>query len=158
MSGDHSDGGPNGYSPSSARTSYDEYDYIFGFGSIMNTATHAPWLQTSDKNSKKRVSSSSSSSVLPGAVVTLTRESGYVRRWNFRSSTGFTALGVSKAESVQAASDINGVLFQVPQAMMPGFDRREVGYEKVRISIEYLRFEPFSDDDDAENDNHDHPL
>ncbi|KAG7360875.1 tetratricopeptide repeat family protein [Nitzschia inconspicua] len=122
----------------------EEYDYIFGFGSIMNTSTHAPWLQPSGKGNdvlNKRSSSSSSFSVLPGAVVTLTKEFGYERRWNFRSSTGFTALGVSKAKSVNAASDINGVLFQVPKEMMPGFDRREVGYEKVPIPIEFLRFD-----------------
>ncbi|KAL3916266.1 MAG: hypothetical protein SGILL_005253 [Bacillariaceae sp.] len=121
-------------------SSEEEFDYIFGFGSIMNTATHAPWLQKPDatKNngngSDSRVSASSS--VLPGVVVTLSKEFGYERLWNFRSSTGFTALGVSKAKSTQAASEINGVLFQVTQAMMPGFDRREVGYEKVRIPLE----------------------
>jgi hypothetical protein len=138
----------------------DEYDYIFGFGSIMNTATHAPWLQPPDKSNgsrNKRMSSSSSlpCSVLPGVVVTLTKDFGYERRWNFRSTTGFTALGVSKAESIHTASDINGVLFQVPHAMMPGFDRREVGYEKVRIPLDCLRFEPHSDDEDGDSASYD---
>lgn len=145
-------------SSTDATTPCDEYEYIFGFGSIMNTATHAPWLQTSDNNRgnrKKKASSLSTSSVLPGVVVTLTKEFGYKRRWNFRSSTGFTALGVSKADSLQTASDINGVLFQVSKAMMPGFDRREVGYEKVAIPLECLRFEPpFHDDDEEEADSH----
>ena len=112
----------------------EDVDYIFGFGSIMNTTTHVPWLQTSpaDTSSKEKVAS------LPGAVVTLKKSFGYSRHWNFRSSTGFTALGVSKAETEQEASDINGVLFQVPQSMIPSFDRREVGYQKVAIPLECL--------------------
>ena len=39
------------------------YDYIFGFGSIMNTTTHAPWLQGHSSNEKV--------TALPAAVVTL---------------------------------------------------------------------------------------
>ncbi|KAL3906737.1 MAG: hypothetical protein SGILL_009153, partial [Bacillariaceae sp.] len=109
----------------------DTYDYIFGFGSIMNTSTHAPWLQ-------KPGTSTTSSSILPGAVVTLTQDFGYERLWNFRSSTGFTALGVSKTKSSQA-TEINGVLFRVSHEMMPGFDQREVGYEKVRIPLQHVR-------------------
>jgi hypothetical protein len=109
------------------------YDYIFGFGSIMNTSTHAPWLQNPDAKT-----SGTESSILPGAAVTLTKDFGYKRLWNFRSSTGFTALGVSKAKSSHEATEINGVLFRVTHEMMPGFDRREVGYEKVRIPIKYV--------------------
>ena len=109
----------------------EEYDYIFGFGSIMNRGTHGE-------------------SLLPGIAVVLSKEFGYERQWNFRSSTGFTALGVvpkgslkNDADTTQektAASDINGVLFRVTQSMIPVFDRREVGYEKVRIPLEYLEF------------------
>jgi hypothetical protein len=137
----------------------DEYDYIFGFGSIMNTTTHTPWLQTSEKGSSNRNNQTSfRSSVLPGVVATLTKEFGYERRWNFRSPTGFTALGVSKADSIHSASDINGVLFQVPHAMIPGFDRREVGYERLRIPLDFLRFDPQSGHDVANNEDHDSPL
>jgi hypothetical protein len=118
----------------------EKYDYLFGFGSIINTTTHAPWLKTS--------SSSSSSTVLPGAVVTLSKDFGYVRQWNFRSDTGFTALGVTKVnantdDKIMAStggSDINGVLYRIPQSMIPGFDRREVGYEKVAVPPKYLLF------------------
>eukprot|EP00536_Pseudo-nitzschia_multiseries_P009807 jgi/Psemu1/325781/estExt_fgenesh1_pg.C_2850001 len=103
----------------------DEFDYIFGFGSIMNRGTHGE-------------------NLLPGVAVVLSCDFGYERQWNFRSSTGFTALGVTyKKKKVQGNSDnhdqkttatggmdINGVLFRVTQAMIPVFDRREVGYEK----------------------------
>jgi hypothetical protein len=131
-----------------------DYEYIFGFGSIMNSATHTPWLQPSE-NISRSSEASSTSSVLPGVVVTLTKECGYERRWNFRSSTGFTALGVCKAESVHTASDINGVLFQVSHAMIPGFDRREVGYERVRIPLQFVRFEPKSNDEATTQETHD---
>mmetsp|Transcript_10113 Transcript_10113/g.24541 ORF Transcript_10113/g.24541 Transcript_10113/m.24541 type:complete len:1333 (+) Transcript_10113:157-4155(+) len=100
----------------------EEFDYIFGFGSIMNRGTHGE-------------------NFLPGVAVLLSKEFGYERQWNFRSSTGFTALGVSKVPSGKDPTlDVNGVLFRVTQSMIPVFDRREVGYEKVRIPLEYLEF------------------
>ena len=123
----------------------EEYDYIFGFGSIMNRGTHGE-------------------NFLPGVSVLLSKEFGYERQWNFRSSTGFTALGVSKvsagtttnsnkkdrsssssSSTTKAEKDVNGVLFRVTQSMIPVFDRREVGYEKVRIPLEYLEFVGSSD-------------
>jgi hypothetical protein len=128
----------------------DEYEYLFGFGSIMNTTTHAPWLKPSNKKkSKNGINENSKSaqgtSSLPGVVAILKKGFGYERQWNFRSSTGFTALGVRKAENPrhqqQCGSDINGVLFRVTKELMPDFDRREVGYEKVLIPLEYLDFD-----------------
>ena len=93
----------------------------------VNTSTHATW-QT-DKNK---------SGNMPGAVVTINKSFGYKRKWNFRSTTGFTALGVIVSE--KSASDINGVLFQVPKEEMSNFDRREVGYKKVEVPLECLTF------------------
>ncbi len=113
----------------------EEYDYIFGFGSIMNRGTHGE-------------------AVLPGVSVVLSKEFGYERQWNFRSSTGFTALGVSKSD--ESAQDVNGVLFRVTQAMIPVFDRREVGYEKVRIPIEYLEFRPSDENPQEEESPNNH--
>jgi tetratricopeptide (TPR) repeat protein len=105
----------------------EEYDYLFGFGSIMNSSTHAPWLKDE------------SVGALLGAVATLSRGFGYERQWNFRSSTGFTALGVIESTT---PNDINGVVFRVPRSMMPSFDRREAGYTKVRVPLESLQFQP----------------
>lgn len=113
--------------------SEETYDYLFGFGSIMNTTTHAPWLQNS-KDGK--------AATLSGALVTLKKSFGYERQWNFRSSTGFTALGVIKSEQHGEANDINGVVFQVPRSEIPSFDRREVGYKKVEVPLEFLEFKP----------------
>jgi hypothetical protein len=80
---------------------------------------------------------------MPGAIVTIKRSFGYKRKWNFRSSTGFTALGVVKDTN---ADDINGILFQIPHEEMSNFDRREVGYERVKVPLDCLEF------DDTMND------
>eukprot|EP00581_Thalassiosira_minuscula_P002637 CAMPEP_0183743682 /NCGR_PEP_ID=MMETSP0737-20130205/65340_1 /TAXON_ID=385413 /ORGANISM="Thalassiosira miniscula, Strain CCMP1093" /LENGTH=1249 /DNA_ID=CAMNT_0025979307 /DNA_START=695 /DNA_END=4444 /DNA_ORIENTATION=- len=115
-----------------------EYDYIFGFGSIMNTSTHATW-QPPDKKG------SPGAAPIPGAIATIKKRFGYRREWNFRSATGFTALGVIKADNGidnSEASDINGVLFRVAREEMPNFDRREVGYEKISVPLDCLEFNP----------------
>ncbi len=96
----------------------------------MNTTTHATW-QTPGKEESINI---------PGAVATITRCFGYKRKWNFRSFTGFTALGVVSAED--DASDINGVLFEVPRGEMQNFDRREVGYQRIEVPLKFLEFNP----------------
>ena len=130
------------------------HEYIFGFGSIMNTSTHAVW------NTTTNASNNSSSLLLPGVTATISAEFGYKRQWNFRSSTGFTALGVNRvvdsaATTIKATltdcntntnttaisnkgSEINGVIFQVSSDDIPDFDRREVGYTKIRVPLEYI--------------------
>ena len=113
------------------------YEFVFGFGSIMNSSTHAAWLPDNDS------SASSSPKALPGKSVRIKREFGYERRWNFRPTTGFTALGVTRVDpgtSTSSTPNMNGVLFQVPCEMMPGFDRREVGYDKVQIPLKHIEF------------------
>jgi hypothetical protein len=118
-------------SPAAAATASSSYEYIFGFGSIINTSTHATWKTTN--------SSSAAAAALPGVIATISKEFGYQRQWSFRSSTGFTALGVEKsANSDAGGSEINGVIFQVPTADMPDFDRREVGYNKIRVPLKYI--------------------
>ena len=131
--------------PSSSPSSPSSNDYIFGFGSIMNTSTHAVWKTTPSSSSATESSSSSSSSILPGVIATISKEFGYKRQWSFRSSTGFTALGVGRSSSFSLlhhhnddAADINGVIFQVPSQDVPDFDRREVGYTKIRVPLEYI--------------------
>ena len=108
-----------------------DHEFLFGFGSIMNTSTHASWFPSNPNGNGNTPGITS----LPGTIATLSKEFGYERRWNFRSNTGFTALGVTTSGQGQ---EINGVLFRVPRWMMPGFDRREVGYTKLAIPLEYL--------------------
>ena len=96
----------------------------------MDTSTHATW-QTSEP-----------SAAMPGCVVTISKKFGYHRQWNFRSTTGFTALGVSKSYREDESCDINGVLFRVPSDEMANFDRREQGYERVALPLDMIVFRP----------------
>ena len=131
-------------SPDSEDDNVVDYEFVFGFGSIMNSSTHAPWLEASSTNHGG--AAKMPLAALPGTIVRLRPSFGYERRWNFRSTTGFTALGVSRVPPLTTATtavtapprDMNGVLFQVPSSMMPGFDRREIGYDKVRIPLDCL--------------------
>lgn len=103
----------------------DNYDGIFGFGSIINTSTHASWLEDVNASS------------FPGRIVRV--RGHYQRAWNFRSATGFTALGILKDDG--QTHEMNGVLFKIPDSVIANFDRREVGYDRIEIphdSIELL--------------------
>ncbi|CAB9501885.1 NB-ARC domain [Seminavis robusta] len=124
-----------------------EHEYVFGFGSIINSSTHAAWLE----NDNDTTTGTTSKEPLKGQVVRIRASFGYERRWNFRSTTGFTALGVSRTTTgitgTSTNAGMNGVLFQVPLSMMPGFDRREVGYDKVQIPMEHIDLNPKHDED-----------
>lgn len=49
---------------------------------------------------------------------------------------------MSPAESREEAGEINGVVYRVSREEMPNFDRREVGYEKVKVPLDMLVFHP----------------
>ena len=108
------------------------YDYVFAFGSIINTKTHSPWLSADEQSGKN-------GTTLQGQRATVLASFGYRRGWNFRSNTGFTALGIQRAEE---ATDINGVLFRIRHHMLPGFDNREVGYDRVEIDRKCIELNP----------------
>jgi hypothetical protein len=74
--------------------------------------------------------------------VRLSAEFGYVRTWNDRSPTGFTALGVRKADAGGAGRTINGVVYPVDADDMAEFDAREAGY--VRVEIPHRMLQPVS--------------
>jgi len=130
------------------------YHYIFGFGSIINTSTHGPWLTSvaADGGIIAKEEKEPPLGHLPGQRATLLASFGYRRGWNFRSSTGFTALGISRGSTTSSSSsssssqhapprDINGVVFRVTASMLrEGFDRREVGYDRVEIPLECVHF------------------
>ena len=75
---------------------------------------------------------------------------GYVRSWCFRSSTGFTALGLRLAEAGEA-DKVNGVVFEAGQDLV-SLDRREFGYTRVKIPRHSVTVLPcdttLTDDDD----------
>ena len=76
--------------------------------------------------------------------VDLLASAGFVREWNFRAPSGFTAVGLRRDNS---AHSINGVLFRVPAA--DAFDSREAGYERLPIRPPDLRILSPAADDDA---------
>ena len=67
---------------------------------------------------------------------------GYVRTWNDRSPSGFTALGLRRPREGEPGATVNGVLYAVEGEDMAKFDEREHGY--VRVEIAHDLVEPLS--------------
>lgn len=95
---------------------------IFGYGSIINHKSRASTLDVE------------SSECL---LVRVAATAGWTRCWNFRSPTGFTALGLRRAGGSKGqGSSINGVVF--PVTRLCEFDMREAGYQRVRVNLEHI--------------------
>jgi hypothetical protein len=90
---------------------------IFGYGSLINTASR----------------NSTSAHPIAAIPVRVSAQFGYIRTWNDRSSSGFTALGLRKPAPGESALTINGVLYPVEGNNMAAFDAREQGYVRVEI-------------------------
>lgn len=97
-------------------------DFIFGYGSLINTAS---------RNSSVAVP-------IPAIPVRVSAQFGFVRVWNDRAQSGFTALGLRKADSSFLASTINGVLFPVAGGDINSYDKREEGYTRLEIPRPYI--------------------
>lgn len=80
-------------------------NYIFGYGSIINSESRRSTLA-------KSKTPCDTNEAYP---VMLSKDSGYVRKWCFRSQTGFSALGLQKCGN--ARYDIFGVLFPVDNSL-----------------------------------------
>lgn len=107
-----------------AQTSYwgrrlpEPTDYIFGYGSLMST-------------SSRESTGRAGMHALPAR---LSPEFGLVRSWCARADRlGFTALGLRRLAPGEAGWSINGVVFPVEPALLPRFDRRESGYDRVAV-------------------------
>jgi hypothetical protein len=110
-----------------------EKDFVFGYGSIINNASRRSTLQSISTQLASR-----DQGVDDAVLATLSPEFGYKRCWCYRSSTGFTALGLKYcAEGSyerQSLTEISGVLFPVPNSeALKAFDLREAGYRRVPI-------------------------
>lgn len=92
-------------------------NFVFGYGSLINTASRDA---TSDHP-------------IAAIPVRVSAAFGYIRGWNDRSPSGFTALGLRKAGPGESAMTINGVLYPVEGAEMSEFDAREQGYVRVEV-------------------------
>jgi hypothetical protein len=91
--------------------------FIFGYGSLINAASRA-------------TTSAAPIAALPARV---SAGFGYLRAWNDRSPSGFTALGLRRPRAGEAPGTINGVLYPVDGDDMTRFDAREAGYARVEV-------------------------
>lgn len=94
--------------------------FIFGYGSLVNSASR-------DSTVGKKIHA------IP---VRVSAAFGYLRTWNDRSTSGFTALGLRKPGSSENASTINGVIYPVDGDDMAKYDVREKGYARVEVPRE----------------------
>jgi len=100
-------------------------DFIFGYGSLIDTASR-------DSTAGYAVTA------IPARV---SAAFGYIRAWNDRSPSGFTALGLRRPQPGESASTINGVIFPA-QSDMTEYDSREAGYVRIEVPLEDI--EPVS--------------
>jgi hypothetical protein len=94
--------------------------FIFGYGSLINTPSR----------------NSTAAAPIPAIPVRVSAAFGFIRTWNDRSPSGFTALGLRKPHDGEKASTINGVLYAVDGDDMAKFDAREEGYARVEVPHE----------------------
>lgn len=94
-------------------------NFIFGYGSLINTASR----------------NSSVKTPIPAIPIRVSATFGYVRTWNDRSVSGFTALGLRKLDPGETGRTINGVLYPVEGTDMSSFDAREKGYVRVEVPL-----------------------
>lgn len=100
--------------------------FIFGYGSLINTQSRNA---TSDKP-------------IPAVPARIAKDFGYLRAWVFKSTSGFTALGLRKPRPDESPATINGVIYPVEGGDMEAFDAREVGYRRVEVPLDLI--EPLS--------------
>ena len=91
--------------------------FIFGYGSLVNSASR----------------NATAGRMTPAIPVRVSAAFGYIRVWNDRSRSGFTALGLRKAGPGEKASTINGVLYAADVDDITKFDAREQGYARVEV-------------------------
>ncbi len=70
---------------------------------------------------------------MPAIPVRVSAAFGYIRTWNARSPSGFTALGLRVSDPGEQAKIINGVLYAIEGDDMAKFDAREDGYPRVEV-------------------------
>ena len=91
--------------------------FIFGYGSLINSTSR----------------NATVGKIVPAIPVRVSAAVGYIRAWDDRSSSGFTALGLRKPGASEKASTINGVLYPVDGDDMAKYDIRERGYRRVEV-------------------------
>jgi hypothetical protein len=97
-------------------------NFIFGYGSLINSTSR----------------SATAAKPEPAIPVRVSVAFHYVRSWNDRSVSGFTALGLRRPEPGEAALTVNGVLFPVESSAMSAYDSRERGYSRLEVPLDQL--------------------
>ncbi len=92
-------------------------NFIFGYGSLINSASR----------------NATPPRPIHAIPVRVSAAFGYVRTWDDRSRSGFTALGLARPGPGAEAMTINGVLFPVDGNEMAAFDAREAAYVRVEV-------------------------
>jgi hypothetical protein len=104
-------------------------NFIFGYGSLINSLSR----------------NATAASPILAIPVRVSADFGWIRAWNFRSQSGFTALGLRKPNEGEHSTTINGVLYPVEGTDMARFDEREVGYRRLEVppsQIEAVGWQP----------------
>jgi hypothetical protein len=94
--------------------------YIFGYGSLVNNESRFLTLKRHTEPIK----------------IIIDCGFGYVRKWNYyNEEKNIIALGLEKNVF---GSSINGILFDVYDNEIALLDKREIGYEKIIIPIDFI--------------------
>ncbi len=104
-------------------------NFIFGYGSLINSQSR----------------NATAAAPIPAIPARVSAAFGYLRTWNDRSASGFTALGLRRPSPGEPARTFNGVLYPVDGDDMSKFDAREKGYVRVEIppvQIEAVGWQP----------------
>jgi hypothetical protein len=100
--------------------------FIFGYGSLIDSESR----------------NSTAAKPVPAIPVRVSAAFGYIRMWNDRSPSGFTALGLRRAGPGESGMTINGVIYPIEGQDLSAFDSREKGY--VRIEVPHQDIEAVS--------------
>jgi hypothetical protein len=84
--------------------------FIFGYGSLINTASR----------------NSTATKPVPAIPVRVSAAFGFIRTWSDHSPSGFTALGLRRPDRGEAAMTINGVLYPVEGDDMSAWSRERI--------------------------------
>jgi hypothetical protein len=96
--------------------------FIFGYGSLINSVSR----------------NATASTPIPAIPARVSAAFGFRRCWNDRSPSGFTALGLCKAQPSEAGATINGVIYPVEGEDMSKFDQREEGYTRAEVPMSLI--------------------
>lgn len=132
------------FGPELSQSSADETtsSFLFGYGSIINDFSRLATLgeiqcgivETSCKGNYSTGGAQEGDTAVAAFLSSMFQ---HRRSWCYRSSTGFTALGL--VPSIESSTEeVFGVLFPLAPSELALFDSREVGYKRVEIPKEYI--------------------